>query len=115
MSDTCLIGDTICSREKVIDVLCAAYTMIATGQEQWICWALQEIRHGDPELVLESDALEDMVMNRLGGCATYGVWITKHYPELDRAASVAGEWGKRMRLGRLAWINDMIREFKEHE
>ena len=87
-----------------VKVLHRARSMIEKSSEYFICTAL--VRAGN-ELRMHSasDRIRDVVMERLDGHRTLNYWLYRKHGIIELVPS------QRFRLTRLAWIDDLIKEF----
>ena len=73
--------------------------LIYSGRESYICHALNHL--GAP------DKYRMRVLRQLQGVAAYEVWVWRRYPEVYDRMRLSKT---AFREGRLAWIDDMIKQ-----
>jgi hypothetical protein len=95
---------------KPSELLAKARACIASGEFRYTCYALNAIAGLDEYLIKNEDVLchvNTHIKHLLGGYSTYEGWLA-----FIHGIRVSVE---EARQARLAWIDDMIREFEKVE
>lgn len=94
---------------NVVSLLQGAKKNISSGKTCYVCHAIDaENMDGMRD---EIDFLiDDVIALKLDGCYTFSSWLSKHHKIPVLRAKV---YQDKLKVTKLAWIDDMINEFTE--
>lgn len=97
---------------KSSEILRAARPRIESGDDRYICLAVEEVADNAEE----ADDLQEHIMGMLGQNTTLEGWLRHVHgvrkPNQPEAFVAMKRYRERMRITRLAWIDHMVAEFE---
>ena len=95
---------------KASDVLKEARLYVQNRQFEFVCYAVEKVARTGADLKAVRRVTNRIAM-LLQPHFTLDSWLKEHHHEVTKVSS--SEYFKKTRLTRLAWIDDMIKYFKQ--